>query len=153
MTLAAHILAGAIIGEKINNPYAIVISSLAFHFILDAIPHGDYINKKSTLKDSWRVILDFLVGMTVLTIFLSFRQIRPEAKIENIILAVFFSLLPDFTSFLHRFCKMKFLAPIKDFHESLHRQENGSTERAFTLQNSKFEVIIVLIGAILLLYF
>jgi hypothetical protein len=153
MTLTAHILAGAIIGEKINNPYLIAISALAFHFVFDAIPHGDYINKKSTLKDSWKVFLDFLIGITLLTILLSLTGIRPETKLGNIILAVSFSLLPDFTSFLHRFCGAKFLSPIKNFHESLHRQENGSFERAFTLRNSKFELIILLISTVLILYF
>jgi len=42
MLLTPHILVGALIGFKIQNPWLVFILAIISHFALDAIPHREY---------------------------------------------------------------------------------------------------------------
>lgn len=152
MTLAAHIITGAVIGTKITNPLAIASAAVVFHFVLDAIPHGDYVNEKSTLRDWWKEAVSFSIGFSLVFFAIAVRGGIPELPIlKNILIAVFFSLLPDATTFAHRFLKIKSLRPIRKFHEGLHYYPNGSPHREFRLKNEYWEIAISLISLLILI--
>ena len=141
MTLTTHVLTGAVIGTELNNPYAIAATSLAVHFLIDSIPHADYIHKKSTLKDSWKIILDLAVGLLLIGALFAIKS-TANLPVKNILIAIFFSLLPDLITFFYCHLKMKFLRPIKIFHENIHFYKNSSPKRQFNFKNSYLEIII-----------
>jgi len=151
MTLATHIITGALIGIKIKNPFYIVVVSVAVHFFLDILPHGDYVNKKSTLREWWKNALDFSLGIAIILLVFLFRGLPEGATISNITLAIIFSLLPDFTHFLYRYLNMSFLRPIKNFHEGLHYYPNTSPEREFRLKNNLWDIFISFVSFLILI--
>jgi hypothetical protein len=152
MILTTHILAGALIGREINNPYAVAGLAVAVHFALDLLPHGDYLNKKSKLREFWKVAVDLTVGLgTVYAIFFIRDPISNNALyIQNIAIGIFFSLLPDGTTFLYWKMGMNFLKPLKRFHEKLHCYPNSSPKREFRLKNNLFDILISLVAIITL---
>ncbi|MDP1846097.1 MAG: hypothetical protein Q8L09_05185 [Candidatus Moranbacteria bacterium] len=150
MILTTHILSGAVLGANIQNPYAVAGLSIALHFLLDLFPHGDYLNKKSGLREFWKVAIDLAIGFSLIAAILFCRGFTSTGGLQNIAIGIFFSLLPDGTTFLHIWMKMKFLKPVKDFHESLHRHENGSPERQFRLKNNLWDILFSLIFFILI---
>ncbi|MCX6762927.1 MAG: hypothetical protein NT093_04070 [Candidatus Moranbacteria bacterium] len=152
MTLATHIITGTVIGTKLNNPLAIASAAIVFHFLLDALPHGDYVNEKSTLRDWWKEAISLSIGLSVAFFSIAAHGIPEWAILKNILIAIFFSLLPDATHFMYRFMKMNFLRPIKNFHESLHYYPNGSPQREFRLKNEYWEIGIALISVLILLF-
>jgi len=119
MILTTHLLSGAALGANIKNPWLVVILSLILHFILDTLPHGDYLNQKSSWRDFRKVIIDLALGLGIVFIIILSRNPAPQT-ILNIAIGIFFSLLPDGTTFLYFFMKMKFIKPLKTFHENLH---------------------------------
>lgn len=154
MILVTHELVGAAIGEKIHNPWLIVIFSLAMHFVLDTFRHGEYVESFDSLvafKNTWRkVVLDFLTGMVIIIIYLVIR--KPDAFIvKNICLGVFFSVIPDFITFIYWKYRFALLEKYYAFHSKfLHSYLPGVPERAWNLQNAANDIIISLIAIIIL---
>ncbi len=153
MILTTHILSGAALGANIKNPYAVAGLAIILHFLLDLFPHGDYLNKKSRLKEFWKVVVDLAIGFSLVAAILSIRGLTSNnVLIRNIGIGIFFSLLPDATTFFYIWMKMKFLKPVKDFHESLHCHENGSPKREFRLKNNLWDILISLISLTALIF-
>lgn len=153
MILTTHILAGALLGREIKNPYEIAGLAVAAHFALDLLPHGDYLNKKSKLREFWKVAIDLSVGLgTVYAIFFLRDPISNNALyIRNIAIGIFFSLLPDGTTFLYWKMGINFLKPIKRFHEKLHRYSDASPKSEFRFKNNLWDILISLFAIIILL--
>jgi hypothetical protein len=144
MILTTHILAGALIGREIQNPYEIAGLALAAHFALDLLPHGDYLNKKSSLKEFWKVAVDLAIGLGAVYVIFFAHTAASSVNLENIAIGVFFSLLPDGTTFLYWKIGMKFLKPLKNFHEKLHYYPDFSPKRQFRLKNNLLDIAISL---------
>lgn len=142
MILAAHELVGAAVGEKVHNPWLIIILSLALHFALDTLRHGEYLDRKSTIKDTfWKVTLDASVGLIIIIFYILYRQ--PEsAVIRNIFLGAFVSVFPDSLTFLYWKLRIKFFKKPFEFHFWLHKYPPFSPERAWTLRNGINDVLI-----------
>ena len=151
MILTTHLLSGAALGANIKNPWLVVILSLILHFILDTLPHGDYLNQKSSWRDFWKVIIDLALGLGIVFIIILSRDPALQT-ILNIAIGIFFSLLPDGTTFLYFFMKMKFIKPLKTFHENLHYYKNGAPEREFCFKNNLWDIFISLISLLILIY-
>ncbi|MFH0930027.1 MAG: hypothetical protein V1814_02130 [Candidatus Moraniibacteriota bacterium] len=151
MILATHILSGAVIGAEIKNPFYIALISIAVHFLLDLLPHGDYLNKKSGFRDFWKVALDLAIGLGTVYALFFLRDAASTANLENIAIGIFFSLLPDGTTFLYWKMGVKFLKPIKKFHEKLHYYPEFSPESEFHLKNNLWDILISLAAVIILL--
>lgn len=150
MILATHALVGAAIGEKIQNPWLIVIFSLAMHFVLDMFRHGEYLSQKSTAKGTlWKVALDLFAGLILVFLFINFRHPDPIA-IRHIFLGIFVSIFPDSLTFLYWQMSVKFLKKPFEFHAWLHKYPPFSPERAWTFRNAANDIIISLIAIIIL---
>lgn len=150
MILTTHILSGAALGASVKNPYAVAGLAVVLHFLLDLLPHGDYLNKNSRLKDFWKVGVDLAIGFSIVSVMLLYRGLASTRDFQNIVIGIFFSLLPDSTTFLYVWIKMKFLRPIKDFHENLHKYENGSPKREFRLKHGLWDILISAIALLFL---
>ncbi|MBU1082897.1 hypothetical protein KKE14_00435 [Patescibacteria group bacterium] len=91
MLITPHLLAGAVIADKVGDfSWPVVVLALISHFILDAIPHRDEIDKNHlSRKQIIAVLIDLVVGIVL--IWLVFREM-------NLMLAVFgagVGILPD----------------------------------------------------------
>jgi len=155
MILTTHILSGAALGANVNNPYAVAGLSIVLHFLLDLFPHGDYLNKKSRLREFWKVALDIIIGLSIVAAIIFIRGLAPNnaLNIENILIGILFSLLPDFTTFLHDWMKMKLLKPIYFFHQKLHllHHPDFAPERKFRLKNNLWDVFISFVSLLILI--
>jgi len=144
MILTTHILSGALVGAEVKNPYAVAGIAIAVHFLLDMLPHGDYLNKKSSYRDFWKVGVDLVIGFGLIATVL-FRRGETSTDvlyIRNVAIGIFFSLLPDGTTFLYWKMGVKFLAPLKRFHEKLHYYPDFSPGRQFRLKNNLWDILI-----------
>lgn len=152
MVLTTHILSGAVIGAEIKNPFYVAIISIAVHFLLDLIPHGDYLDKKSGLREFWKVALDIIIGLGSIAaiFFIQDPLLRNNLYARNIGIGIFFSLLPDGITFLYWKMGVKFLEPIYSFHQKLHRAPDFSPKRRFCFKNNPWDILISLIALIIL---
>lgn len=153
MILTTHLLSGAVIGANVKNPYAVAGLAVAVHFLMDIIPHGDYLNKKSKLGEFWKVALDLAIGLLLVAtvIFRRGETISEILYMKNVTIGIFFSLLPDGITFLYWKMGMKFLKPIYNFHQKLHHFKNGSPQREFRLKNNYWDLLISLACLFLLI--
>lgn len=154
MILVTHALVGAAIGEKIHNPWLIVICSLAMHFVLDTFRHGEYVesfDKKVTFKNTWRkVALDFFIGIFIVSLLIYLNRFN-ALQIKYIFLGVFFSIVPDFITFIYWKYRFAFLEKYYAFHSRfLHSFPPGAPERAWTLRNATNDIVTSLIALIIL---
>lgn len=150
MILATHALVGAAIGEKIQNPWLIVIFSLAMHFVLDAFRHGEYLNQKSTIKNTaQKVALDLSAGLIIIIFYILIKH-PGHTTITNILLGAFISVFPDSLTFLYWQAGVKFLKKPFEFHTWLHKYPPLSPERAWTFRNAANDIIISFIAIIIL---
>jgi hypothetical protein len=152
MILTTHILAGAVLGKEINNPYAVAGLAIAVHFLMDLVPHGDYLNKKSKMREFWKVAFDLAVGLGTVVAILFFRGEPSVANLRGIAIGIFFSLLPDGTTLLYWKMGMKFLKPIKMFHEKMHFYPDFSSKREFRLKNNLFDILVSLTAVTTLIF-
>lgn len=149
MTLTTHALTGAIIGKYFQNPIAIIISAIALHYAIDTLRHGEYLDQRATWKNTtWKVLLDFSIGIS-LVFFLVF-QFNQVQSLQNISLAVFFSLFPDFLTLLYWKLGIKKLKFLHTFHTNIHKHPQQSPERRFKLRNMINDIILSTISVIIL---
>lgn len=153
MVLTTHALTGAVIGKNVGNPLLIILLSTVFHFALDNLHHGEYLNQNSSLRKTWwKVVLDILIGLGVIFSFIYFANLSGE-KSFNILLGSFFSMFPDLLTFLYWKMEMKFLKPVIDFHSKIHRYPKFSKKREWNFRNAVNDIIISLISICLLVSF
>ena len=123
MIETTHILAGAVLGAKTHSlPLAAGLGLLS-HVALDLIPHRDPKIKFKT-RDILIEFLDPILAISILALLFYFKpDLRPQAPV--IIIASFFSILPDLFSFIHYiYPKSKFLKVVWRFHLFLHWWED-----------------------------
>lgn len=125
MILTAHLLTGAAIATKIHNPIMGLFFAFLSHYILDFIPHCEYIpslKKSSKISPTvlFKIGIDFLIGVFILLLLC-----------QNKFLALiggFLAILPDFDNLFFIFpwlLKNRFLKTDVYFHlEKIHFFEN-----------------------------
>lgn len=154
MILTTHALTGAVIGKNVNNPWVIIVLSLAIHFVMDSFRHGEYFDDRAaTAKNTWwKISLDLATVFFVIFAFIYFKNLN-YLQIKNVFLGTFFSLLPDFMTLLYWTFRWNFLKKIKSFHSWAHRYSRFpkySPERQWKLRNASNDILISLIAIILL---
>ena len=154
MILATHILTGTLIGAKIKNPFAIIAASIVLHYLLDAIPHGEYLNQKSKFsKVWWKVTLDISVGLLLSGIILFSRGWVFEKGVPGkVILAILFSLLPDLTTLIYMLARGKVLKSLYRLNRWVHGYTDNFVSPEFNLANFRYEFAINLLVLVLLVF-
>lgn len=156
MILTTHALAGAVIGKNIENPWIIITLSLVFHYILDLIKHGEYVetfDSKVAFRNTWwKVILDFGAGLVIILFVIHFNNFNATI-IKNIFLGMFFSMLPDSFTLIYWKTHWKFFEKLYKFHSWCHRLPHLSPERNWNFKNEIYEITISLTAIIILLFF
>ncbi len=150
MILTTHALIGAALGKHLANPFIIAPLAIVLHYAFDTFRHGEYLNQKSTLRNTtWKVILDLLLGLTVILFYLKFSNSAHEAA-KNILIGTFFSLLPDLLTVLYWKLHFNFLEKIYHFHGWVHAFPQESKEREWNLRNSINDIVFSIIGIMFL---
>lgn len=120
MILLVHLIFGVTVGLFFTNLYLAILTAFLSHYLLDAIPHIEYIkfdikNSKEeiinrSLLDILLIFFDFSLGILLISIFagINFKTL----------LFGFFAILPDTIFVIGLFWKNEFLA----WHEKLDKK-------------------------------
>lgn len=145
MLITPHVVLGAAIGSKIDNPYLIAPIALGSHFLLDKIPHWQetLYPYEPTKLTYIRILLDIILSIGILY-FLA--KIIPFQA--NIYIGIFFSLLPDMDALAMKYrnlLKINFIKIYYNWHVKIQNETD------------KFYGVITQIGIVLacifILYF
>lgn len=145
MVITPHLLAGAVIGAHSPNVWAAFCFGLISHYLLDALPHWEYLDNlkmNGKLKMFAKISLDFIIGVIII-----FALIWDYPQKLIIISALIGSLLPDALEFFYANFKMKWLKFFHDFHNKIHYYKKVSF-----LKGSISQVVIIGISIILLFW-
>ncbi len=145
MIITPHMLVGAAIGSQFNNPWSVFILGLFSHYLLDALPHWDYLSDLKIFKSKHlkKICLDFaLGGFFVLILIWS----SPQKLF--ILIGIIAALLPDFLSLLYYNFNIKWLRVLFLIHQEIHYQKRLSfwPGLPFTLIVSLIAVSILIFG-------
>jgi len=109
MILSVHMLAGAAIGSKVKNYWAIFILAIISHFIMDAIPHWEYTGLAANVSGDFfmsvtvKALLDILLGVIVIGWLFKYSGLaRPT------LWGAFCALLPDGLIFTYTLAQVLF---------------------------------------------
>jgi len=139
MLLLSHAVTGAVIGQKIGNPFLISILALASHFILDWIPHWSYnVPKNLYPREIIKILPDLITSIIVYLIFIfSFPQ-----QWLLITLGVTFAILPDLLIITHHIPGLKNI--FKKFN-SLHGKIQVHDEKILGLLTQAIYIGLLII--------
>ena len=147
MVLTTHALVGAVIGENIKNPWIIIVLSLVFHYLLDTVKHGEYVetfDSKVAFKNTWwKVILDLGMGTIIILSLIHFKNFD-AITVRNIFIGMFFSMLPDAFTLIYWKTHWKSFEKLYKFHSWCHRLPRFSPERKWEINNEIYEITIFL---------
>jgi len=137
MIITPHILAGAAIGVHSPNVWASFCFGLISHYLLDSLPHWDYLEsiKISKFNQLIKIFIDFIIGVIIVLIIT-----WPFSFNVLIIFGIFGALLPDFIEFFYNNFKIKLLYPFSLFHNKIHY-----FKRISLLKGMPFQIIILII--------
>lgn len=105
MFLTTHAAAGLVIGQYIDNPWAVFSLSFASHFVLDFVPHGD---ERLYHDHEWKILKKFrqpiivnlldLIGLLGVVVFAINHPGDSTSRLMMI--GIIGGILPDFLSHL-----------------------------------------------------
>lgn len=154
MVLTTHALTGAVIGKFIPSPWAIVPVSLAVHFTLDNLRHGEYVesfDSRVAFRNTWwKILLDLSLGGSIILVALYFGK-TSATLFGNVLLGSFCSMFPDLLTLLFWKFRSPWLKPIYSFHSRMHRFARHAPERIWNLRNAVNDILLSG-GAILALF-
>jgi len=149
MILTTHALVGAAIGKGLASPWLIAPVSLAVHYALDVVPHGEYLDKNSTIRNTWwKVALDLLIGLSAVLFYIYAGKVD-GTEIRSIVLGVFFSLFPDFLTLLYWNAHLGFLKKAYTFNEWVHGLL-FQKDTSWNFRNARNDILISLLAIIFL---
>ena len=143
MILTSHIIISGILGSQTQNYFLAALIGLVSHYVLDAIPHWDYLSdefesgaksgknfmkKKKFWLELAKIGGDALAGFILLFIFTQFYQ---NISIIPAIIGGFFGVLPDALSFLYWMTGSKFIKWNYDIQQFVHNLTAPKTRRDF----------------------
>jgi hypothetical protein len=145
MILLVHLLLGALIGQKIANPFLAVILAFLSHYFLDLFPHIEYNIDKISGKQ-WKlaksqvisVLIDFFAGLSLILLFSNNSLIT--------FVCAFFAILPDGLSALELFFKNNLLRRHNELHqEKIHFLKNKKFSMFWRISSQALAVIASLV--------
>ncbi|NTV40889.1 MAG: hypothetical protein HGA61_01280 [Candidatus Moranbacteria bacterium] len=152
MILITHALVGASLGKQISNPFILAPLAIVLHFCLDTFRHGEYLDQKSTFKDTfWKIALDLFVGLFFVALYLKFSHASFET-VRNVSFGVLFSLLPDLSTVLYWKFGVRFLKKIYDFHKWVHPYPKGDRRYDWNLRNNLNDILFSIIAISILIF-
>lgn len=130
MIITAHVIAGGAIGELVGNPAGAFFLGIILHFILDAIPHYDTVDKIPQFSGRQIIFTttEILIGILMLLFVI---KLPLDRTILNSLFAwgALGGLVPDLLDnvpFWHdKFMSTKFGRSFHHFHHAIHKKQPG----------------------------
>jgi len=118
MGITPHMLVGAAIGSQSSSLWVVFSLGFISHFILDLLPHWDYLDTIKVDKPShlFKIFLDAALGSLLVLILIWF---YPQ-NILMIMTGLVAVLLPDCLEFLYNTFRFKILQPFSLIHHKIH---------------------------------
>jgi len=162
MILIPHIIVGATIGSKLHNIWLVAILSLLSHFILDKIPHWDYIQgmKKFLATNEFKYLIIFILKVSIdfvfgfiIVIIMFLNRTLPSDSLKYILVGAVFAILPDIILGISiLFKKYSFSQKYFAFHKKyLQFKQEKEKEGKITFLGLFSQIVIIAIS--LLLFF
>lgn len=147
MILTTHALVGAAIGKYVSNPITQIAILIPLHYAMDVFRHGEYLNKKSTFRDTtWKVSLDLFSGGAIILAIAGFTDVNQTAFLSMVTGSII-SMFPDLLTLLYHKLNFKFLKKFYDLNLLVHsRFPDESPQRAWTLRNAVNDIVFSLIA-------
>lgn len=147
MILSTHFITGAAAASFTNSPLGLLAFPLILHFLLDAIPHWEYVEDSSELKNKIpQIIVDALIGpvcialVSVLLFGLNFNYLI------WLLVGGAVSVIPDGFTLLHvLFPKNKLFKKFFEFHSFVHNDKLLSFRIGFPFQSAIDMMAVLLI--------
>ncbi|MFH1611981.1 MAG: hypothetical protein ABH887_01825 [bacterium] len=120
MILIPHILTGAVISKKTNKLWLAFIFGWLSHYILDAIPHWEYLQNMIEIImpiNMVKIVID--LGLGLLIVWMLTRSFSKRKKLL-VFTGAIAAILPDMVQSAVFFFKLNFLNPISVFHSTVH---------------------------------
>jgi len=141
MILTTHALTGAALGKYIHSPWLLIPMAIIMHYTLDTFRHGEYLDRKSTVANTWwKVAIDILFGCSIVIFYIAIAM-PPLEIAQNILLGMFFSMFPDLLTVLYWKLHFNFLKKIFNFHAWIHPYPKGDSRYDWTLRNAANDII------------
>ncbi len=147
MILASHIIVSGLLGATTQNYFLAAIFGFASHYILDVIPHWDYLSDEFELqvktekgffkkKKFWqkmaKISFDALIGLALLlVIFIALKNFINQKNIAPILISIFFGTLPDALQLLYWKTKWQSIKWNVDLQRFTHYSIHKKIEQAF----------------------
>jgi len=140
----------------------IIILGILSHYILDFVPHWDYINHgiknfhktkdfKALFLDLFKIAIDGLIGLLIVLLVVWRKDLLNLNNLIFIILGIFFSILPDILLFAAIIFRGTLTQKYVDFHHKfLHCPKDKEKEGKITFLNISTEILVTIISAIIL---
>ena len=118
MGITPHMLVGAAIGSQSSSLWVVFSLGFISHFILDFLPHWDYLDTIKIDKPSHliKIFLDTVLGSLLVLILI---WLYPQ-NILMIMTGLVAVLLPDCLEFLYNTFRFKILQPFSLIHHKIH---------------------------------
>jgi hypothetical protein len=163
MILASHIIVSGLLGATTQNYFLAAAFGFASHYLLDAIPHWDYLSPKFKMraeaedgkflkekffwKEASKIALDILVGLSLLFIFLINLN---YADIAAVLISIFFGVLPDALQFFYWLTKWQPLKWSSDLqhlaHYSIHKKIKPGLWPGLSIQIATIGIILLILS-------
>jgi len=147
MIIASHIIVSGLLGATTQNYFLAAVFGFVSHYVLDAIPHWDYLSgefiskvktetgflkKKKFWQTMFKVAFDILTGLGLL--FIIFIVIIKNPVPKNIIpifISIFFGVLPDALQLLYWITKWQSIKWNSDLQHFIHYSTHKKIEQGF----------------------
>ncbi len=131
MLTTPHLLVGAAIGAQFHNPYIVVPTAVASHFVLDSLPHLMGIIEVHDLdkKDIAFVAGDVVLGVSLVYLF---AITSPDPAM--IYLGAFSSMVPDFHHTFQALFGPDKLKKYNNLHLKFHYKKRMNTAAGMATQ-------------------
>ncbi len=125
MILITHAVVGAALSRITGNPMSSFMLAVVSHYILDAVPHYDYVDQDFVANPRSRrsrMIFKFIMLDGVLGVFLPlwFFGWSDIFGFLNIFLAIVGAMLPDAFSGVHLYLPNRITPLLNRFHVGVH---------------------------------
>ncbi|MEW6610359.1 MAG: hypothetical protein AB1352_01870 [Patescibacteria group bacterium] len=147
MYLTVHTTIGIIIGEQIHNPFASFVLGATTHFVLDMIPHGDYVRLGLGEEKVVRTfMMKLIASLDALLMVGSLWLLAPPHLITlPVATAVLGSVAPDYLWGFHELTRWRVLRPYRKFHSWFHPHPDKDIPFWFgTLYQLLFVIFVIL---------
>jgi len=117
MFITPHMLVGITIASRLRNFWSVFIFCWLSHYLLDFLPHWDYLEKITQTEHFIRILADFIFGLILVAILIYFFNQKYKSLI---IFGLIIAILPDFFQFTYYLFDIQWLSPLVWIHNTFH---------------------------------